>query len=308
MSARIGLSSASGVDKLRHPRSTEDTMQTDYARIERAIHFLESSARQQPTLRDVAASVDLSEFHFQRMFTRWAGISPKRFLQFQTAQHAKQLLASSRSVLDVAYETGLSGGGRLHDLLVTVEAMTPGQLKEGGAGVRIATGVHQSPFGECFIAATDRGVCRMSFAPEMHHDDVLGDLREMWPKADIVVDQRATGIYAERIFGREGAAPAGELRAVLRGTPFQVKVWEALLRIPEGAVTTYEDIAKTIGHPGATRAVGTAVGKNPIAYLIPCHRVIRKTGAFGDYRWGSARKRAMLAWESPFTRSSASDI
>lgn len=282
-------------------------MQTDYARIERAIHFLESSARQQPTLRDVAASVDLSEFHLQRMFTRWAGISPKRFLQFQTAQHAKQLLASSRSVLDVAYETGLSGGGRLHDLIVSVEAMTPGQFKDGGAGVRIATGVHETPFGECFIAATDRGICRMSFAPEQHRDDVLGDLREMWPNAAIVADQAATAAYAERIFPRDGSAPRGELRAVLRGTPFQVKVWEALLRIPEGAVTTYEAIARAIGHAGATRAVGTAVGRNPIAYLIPCHRVIRKTGAFGDYRWGSARKRAMLAWESPFTRSSASD-
>ena len=282
-------------------------MQTDYARIERAIHFLETSAREQPTLRDVAASVELSEFHFQRMFTRWAGISPKRFLQFQTAQHAKHLLASSRSILDVAYETGLSGGGRLHDLFISVEAMTPGQFKDGGAGVHIVTGVHDSPFGECFIAATERGICRMSFAPERHRDDVLGDLRRMWPKAEIVSDQKATARFADRIFPRDGSSPSGDLRAVLRGTPFQVKVWEALLRIPEGAVTTYEVIAKAIGHPGATRAVGTAVGRNPIAYLIPCHRVIRKTGAFGDYRWGSARKRAMLAWESPFTRSSASD-
>ena len=281
---------------------------SDYARIERAIHFLESNVQRQPSLRDVAASVNLSEFHFQRMFTRWAGISPKRFLQFQTAQHAKQLLADSRSVLDVAYETGLSGGGRLHDLLVTVEAMTPGQFKEGGAGVRIATGVHDTPFGPCFIAATERGICRMSFAPERHRDDVLADLRITWPNARIESDQRTTAALAERIFPPAGRTARGEVRAVLRGTPFQVKVWEALLRIPEGAVTSYDAIARAIGHPTATRAVGTAVGRNPIAYLIPCHRVIRKTGAFGDYRWGSARKRAMLAWESPFTRASSPDI
>ncbi len=280
---------------------------TDYARVERAIHFLESSAQRQPSLRDVAASVDLSEFHFQRMFTRWAGISPKRFLQFQTARHARQLLTASRSVLDVAYETGLSGGGRLHDLIVAVEAMTPGQVKAGGAGVRIATGVHETPFGACFIAATDRGICRMSFASEMTLQAELADLERDWPRATIVADAHRTGQLAECIFGRAGKATASELRVVLRGTPFQIKVWEALLRIPEGAVASYDGIAEAIGHPTASRAVGTAVGRNAIAYLIPCHRVIRKSGVFGDYRWGSARKRAILAWESPFTRASSTD-
>ena len=280
---------------------------TDYARIERAIHFLESNAQRQPSLSDVAASVNLSEFHFQRMFTRWAGISPKRFLQFQTTQHAKRLLADSRNVLDVAYESGLSGGGRLHDLLVSVEAMTPGEYKEGGAGVRIVTGVHDTPFGPCFIAATDRGICRMSFAPEMSPADALAEVRRSWPNATIVTDQARTSELANQVFGRAGSG-ASELRVLLRGTPFQLKVWEALLRIPEGAVTSYDVIADAIGHPAATRAVGTAVGRNPVAYLIPCHRVIKKTGAFGDYRWGSARKRAMLAWESPFTKASAQDI
>lgn len=281
---------------------------TDYARIERAIHFLESSAPQQPSLSDVAASVNLSEFHFQRMFTRWAGISPKRFLQFQTTQHAKDLLAASRNVLDVAYRTGLSGGGRLHDLFVTVEAMTPGEFKQGGRGVRISTGVHDTPFGECFIALTERGVCRMSFAPETDAGTALAELRRDWPHAVIATDPERTRAVAEQIFRRDAGASTDQLRARLRGTPFQIKVWEALLRIPEGAVASYEDIALAIGRPTAMRAVGTAVGRNPIAYLIPCHRVIRKTGAFGDYRWGSARKRAMLAWESPFTRSPATDI
>lgn len=281
---------------------------TDYARIERAIHFLESSAQQQPSLSDVAASVNLSEFHFQRMFTRWAGISPKRFLQFQTAQHAKELLAASRSVLDVAYRTGLSGGGRLHDLFVAVEAMTPGEYKEGGRGLRVSTGVHDTPFGACFIALTERGVCRMSFAPETDANMALADLRRDWPNAVITSDPARTRLVAQQIFRRDSGASTEQLRVMLRGTPFQIKVWEALLRIPEGAVSSYEDIASAIGRPTAMRAVGTAVGRNPIAYLIPCHRVIRKTGAFGDYRWGSARKRAMLAWESPFTRSSASDI
>jgi AraC family transcriptional regulator of adaptative response/methylated-DNA-[protein]-cysteine methyltransferase len=302
------LSPNAAADKLRHPTSPETDMQTtDYARIERAIRFLETNVQRQPSLRDVAASVDLSEYHFQRMFARWAGISPKRFLQFQTAEHAKRLLADSRTVLDVAYETGLSGGGRLHDLFVSVEAMTPGQFKEEGAGVRIGYGVHETPFGQCFIAATERGICRMSFAPEIHHDDVLAELRLLWPRATIVADQAATAELASRIFPRDEGGRGGELRVVLRGTPFQIKVWEALLRIPEGAIASYDVIAEAIGRPGATRAVGTAVGRNPIAYLIPCHRVIRKTGAFGDYRWGSARKRAMLAWESPFTRSSSPD-
>ena len=278
---------------------------TDYARIERAIHFLESNVTRQPTLSDVAASVNLSEFHFQRMFTRWAGISPKRFLQFQTTQHAKRLLADSRSILDVAHETGLSGGGRLHDLIVTVEAMTPGEFKDGGVGVRISTGVHDTPFGACFIAATDRGICRMSFAPEMDPADALASVSRDWPSATVTTDPNRTGELAHRIFGR--SAESGVLSVLLRGTPFQLKVWEALLRLPEGAVTSYDVLAAAIGHPSATRAVGTAVGRNPIAYLIPCHRVIRKTGAFGDYRWGSARKRAMLAWESPFTRSSSPD-
>jgi AraC family transcriptional regulator of adaptative response/methylated-DNA-[protein]-cysteine methyltransferase len=272
----------------------------DYDRVERAIHFLEANYREQPELREVAESVGLSEYHFQRLFQRWAGISPKRFLQYLTAEHARELLAQSRSVLSVSFESGLSGGGRLHDLFVQLHAVTPGELKAQGAGLVISYGVHESPFGACMIAVTARGVCGLSFLDD---DDVegmsaLADLGERWSGATLRPDERTTRDAARRIFGGVPATSVAPLSVLVKGTNFQVKVWEALLRIPAGHVASYEDIAGQVGAVRAVRAVGSAVARNPIAYLIPCHRVIRKSGVLGEYHWGPARKKAMLAWES----------
>jgi AraC family transcriptional regulator of adaptative response/methylated-DNA-[protein]-cysteine methyltransferase len=285
---------------------------TDYIRIERALGFLAEHAGAQPTLAQVAEHVGLSEHHLQRVFTRWAGISPKRFLQFQTVESAKALLRDSRSVLDTTYSTGLSSGGRLHDLFVTLEAMTPGEFKAAGAGLTIRTGFHDSPFGECAVAITDRGVCGLAFVVDGDRAAASAEIESHWPGATVVRDQHATAATARRVFEAWGGAPwrpEGEseggggvtptpLSVLVRGTNFQVRVWEALLRIPAGAVATYEDIAAAAGRVGATRAVGTAIGRNPVAYLIPCHRVIRKTGAFGGYHWGAARKAAILLRES----------
>jgi AraC family transcriptional regulator of adaptative response/methylated-DNA-[protein]-cysteine methyltransferase len=277
-----------------------------YPIIEQALLFLGANARAHPSLAEVAASVGMSEFHFQRLFTRWAGVSPKRFLQFQTLEHAKRLLREQRSLLDVTYEAGLSSPGRLHDLFVSVDAVTPGEFKRGGLGLTIDYGMHDTPFGDCLIAVTDRGVCALGFLGA--ESDAVDDLRDRWPNATLRESPAATEPYAAAIFGDEDArAGAPPLRLHVRGTNFQLKVWEALLRIPAGRVSTYEEIAEAIGSPTATRAVGAAVGANPVAYLIPCHRVIRKTGAFGEYRWGAARKRAMLGWEAARTAEVAAD-
>lgn len=284
----------------------------DYIRIEAALHYLAEHRGSQPTLGDVANHVGLSEHHLQRMFTRWAGISPKRFLQFQTVETAKALLRSSRSVLDTTYSSGLSSGGRLHDLFVTLEAMTPGEFKAGATGLTIRTGFHHSPFGDCVIAITDRGVCGLSFVVDGHRATARDEIRQRWPGAVFVDDPGATQSVADQVFatwggrtwqpdraasGQAGVTPT-PLSILVRGTNFQVRVWEALLRIPAGSVATYEDIALLVGHAGATRAVGTAIARNPVAYLIPCHRVIRKTGTFGGYHWGAARKVAMLLGEN----------
>jgi AraC family transcriptional regulator, regulatory protein of adaptative response / methylated-DNA-[protein]-cysteine methyltransferase len=271
---------------------------SDYARIERAILFLDAHAQEQPQLAEVAAHVGLSPYHFQRLFTRWAGISPKRFLQFQTLEHARQLLAERRSMLDTTYDAGLSSGGRLHDLFVTLTAMTPGEFKQGGAGLTLQYGVHPSPFGGFLLAVCERGVCALRFLTGTSSAEAVAELRAEWPRAALVHSPEATRPYAERIFPQRKARALQPLSLFVKGTNFQIKVWEALLRIPPGAVATYEDVAQAIELPRASRAVGSAVGDNPIALLIPCHRVIRKTGAFGEYRWGLARKRAMLAWES----------
>jgi AraC family transcriptional regulator of adaptative response/methylated-DNA-[protein]-cysteine methyltransferase len=289
----------------------------DYVRIESALRFLAHRAENQPTLADVADHVGLSEHHLQRVFTRWAGISPKRFLQFQTVENAKSLLRGSRSVLDTTYSTGLSSGGRLHDLFVTLEAVTPGEYKSGGAGLTIRTGFHESPFGECLVAVTDRGICGLSFVVDANRERALQELEARWPGATFVEDTRGTRPVASQIFGTfestswndthgasaRGTAAPTSLSVLVRGTNFQVRVWDALLRIPPGAVRTYEDIADAVGQTGATRAVGAAIGRNPVAYLIPCHRVIRKTGAFGGYHWGAERKIAILMRETPFDAS-----
>ncbi|MBW3630691.1 MAG: methylated-DNA--[protein]-cysteine S-methyltransferase [Gemmatimonadetes bacterium] len=262
---------------------------------EKAIRFLDENFRRQPELAEVAAAVGLSDYHFQRLFRRWAGVSPKRFLQFLTAEYARGLLRDSWTVLDAAYEAGLSGPGRLRDLLVSVDGLTPGEARRQGAGVTIHHGVHSSPFGDCLVAATERGVCALTFLDEAGVPSALAGVAARWPSATLVESPEATRPLAERIFAERTAGP---VRLHLDGTNFQIRVWEALLRIPGGSVVTYEQIANSLGSPRAVRAVGTAVGRNPIAYAIPCHRVIRKTGAFGEYRWGAARKRAILGWEA----------
>lgn len=268
----------------------------DYARIEKAIRYIDENFQRQPSLDEVARHVGLSDFHFQRLFSRWAGVSPKRFLQFVTARHARDLLGSRRSVLDAAYEAGLSGPGRLHDLLISVDAMTPGEVKRRGAGMRVRYGFHDSPFGECILASTERGLCGLEFLGEDGRAGAFDSVRSRWPAASFVADAQASAELAARVFD---AGPGGApLPLHLRGTNFQIKVWEALLRIPAGEVTTYGDIAGRVCSTRAARAVGAAIGRNPIAFVVPCHRVIRTTGAFGDYHWGPERKRAMLAWES----------
>lgn len=271
----------------------------DYARIEAAIRYLDNHHEDQPDLATVAAEVGLSPFHFQRLFQRWAGVSPKRFLQFLTVEHARRLLAADAPVLDVALDVGLSGPSRLHDLFVACEAMTPGEARRGGAGIEIAYGLHPSPFGDCLIGVTARGIAALSFVLADGPDAAIARLAERWPGAALRHDQGATAEPARRVF--EG----GEVALHLRGTNFQVKVWEALLRIPAGHAVAYEDVARAIGKPGAMRAVGRAAGANPVAFLVPCHRVIRKTGPFSGYAWGPERKRAILAWESARTEASA---
>ena len=270
----------------------------DYARIEKAIHYIEKNFRRQPNLEEVAQSVGLSDYHFHRLFTRWAGISPKRFVQFLTAEYARGLLMESQSALGAAYEAGLSGPGRLHDLIVNVYAVTPGELKVEGAGLTIRYGVHPSPFGACLLATTDKGICDLSFLPGLRAGEAEAELRKRWRRAKLVMDPKTTKAVVDRIFDRPQRKGAFPLNVTVEGTNFQVKVWEAILRIPPGYAASYEDIAIRIDAPGAVRAVGTALGQNPVAFLIPCHRVIRKTGAFGNYGGGPLRKKAILAWEA----------
>jgi AraC family transcriptional regulator of adaptative response/methylated-DNA-[protein]-cysteine methyltransferase len=263
---------------------------------------LEANQLEQPSLEELAGHLAISPFHLQRLFKRWAGISPKRFLQFLTVEHAKGLLAQSHSLLDAAYASGLSGPGRLHDLFVSVEAMTPGEFKEGGKGLTIHYGIHPTPFGDSLLAVTARGVCGLTFLNGGGEAAEIAALHERWPAAQLVADGDATAPLAARIFAPAAPSDAGRAAAplpvLLAGTNFQIRVWEALLRIPTGQVCTYEEIAQGLGQPTAARAVGGAVGANHIAYLIPCHRVIRKSGVIQDYRWGSTRKKAMLGWEA----------
>ena len=268
----------------------------DYARIEAAILYLEAHFRDHPTLDEVAREVGLSPHHFQRLFRRWAGISPKRFGQFLTLDYAKAQLEASASILDAAYDAGLSGPSRLHDLFVTYEAMSPGAFKRGGAGVDIAWGVHPSPFGPCFVGQTGRGICALGFA-DGDGGAVRAEFERRWPAARFREDAGATAAIAARLFGPQ---PSGgeALRLAVCGTNFQLKVWEALLRIPPGRITSYQALAGALGLPRSARAVGGAVAANPVSYLIPCHRVIRHSGRISSYEWGRSRKRVMLGWEA----------
>lgn len=270
---------------------------SDYQRIEEAISFLEKYATEQPTLDEVAEHIGLSPFHFQRLFKRWAGISPKRFLQFLTVENAKQLLRNSASVLDTSYEVGLSGPGRLHDLFVSVDAVTPGEFKFEGRTLELRYSFRESPFGECLVAETPRGICHLGFVDGDDKGSALEALRNNWKEATIREDSQAGRKAVKQLFAPAQGTEQESIKVLLKGTNFQLKVWEALLRIPKGAVVSYGNIANAVGCPNAHRAVGTAVGQNPVAYLIPCHRVLRASGEIGGYRWGTARKRVLLATE-----------
>jgi AraC family transcriptional regulator of adaptative response/methylated-DNA-[protein]-cysteine methyltransferase len=273
-------------------------LSSDYARIERAILFLEQNFRDQPSLDEVARSVHLSKYHFQRLFKRWAGISPKQFLQFLTIDYAKKMLAESSTILDTSLETGLSSPSRLHDLFVTFEAITPGEFKDKGAGLTITYGFHDTPFGQCLLAATPRGICCLVFVEKGQEEQALAELKQDWPNSEFAAVPDQTQAMVHQIFTPTVSPGRAPVNLVLKGTNFQVKVWEALLRVPQGAMVSYHDIAAFIGQPSASRAVAQAIGQNPIAYIIPCHRVIRKMGIINDYRWGASRKKAILGWEA----------
>jgi len=269
---------------------------TSYARIERIVRWLGENATSQPSLAELATMAGLGESHFHREFARWTGVTPKDFVQCLTLSDARERLAQGATVTDVAEEVGLSGSGRLHDLCVSLEAATPGEIRSGGGGLKIRWGEAGSIFGPCRIGETTRGICLLEFL-RRETVDPAGAIR-LFPHAEWCRDDAWAADRVGTIFVGDGSVPSGApLRAWVRGSAFQVRVWRALLGIPSGSVTTYGQIADSIGHPGAARAVGTAVGSNQIAFLIPCHRVIRETGAISGYRWGVERKRVLLAWE-----------
>ncbi len=270
----------------------------DYSRIEKALLFIDQHLTEQPTLKEIAQSVHLSEFHFERMFTQWAGTSPQRFLKFLTKEYAKQLMDNQKDAFDVTDATGLSSTSRLHDLFVTYEAMTPAEYRRRGEGLVVRYGVGETPFGGAFLAFTERGLLELGFLAEHEGCASLDQLRTEFSNARFQPDDPAAQQWLAQLFPPPTGGKRKPVHLLLRGTNFQIKVWEALLRIPAGRVASYEDVAARIGQPTATRAVGTAIGANHLGYLIPCHRVIRKIGETGGYRWGSTRKRAMLGWEA----------
>jgi AraC family transcriptional regulator of adaptative response/methylated-DNA-[protein]-cysteine methyltransferase len=275
-----------------------DEPQADYERVRRIIAFISERWREQPSLEAIADHVGLSTTHVHHLFRRWAGLSPKAFLQAITLDNAKALLASSASILDATYEVGLSGPARLHDLFVTHEAMTPGDYKVGGASLTMRYGFHPSPFGEAILVATDRGLAGLGFVDDGDREAALADMTRRWPRALYVEDKAATAPLASRIFNPSQWQAEQPLRVVLIGTDFEVRVWQTLLRIPRDRATTYSDIARYIGKPSACRAVGAAVGKNPISFVVPCHRVLGRSGALTGYHWGLTRKQAILGWEA----------
>ncbi|HSG18133.1 MAG TPA: methylated-DNA--[protein]-cysteine S-methyltransferase [Anaerolineae bacterium] len=282
----------------------------DYMRVAQAIRYLEEHFREQPSLDEIAASVHLSKYHFQRLFKRWAGVSPTQFMHFLTVDYAKERLAASESVYDTSLDAGLSSAGRLHDLFITFEAMTPGEYKRLGQGVPIRYGFHDTPFGRGLLAATPKGICALRFVAAPESETGPGDsahsaesaalerLIQEWPQATFVEDPDETGPIAERLFSPGPDKEQKPFHLLLKGTNFQVQVWQALLAIPPGGMVSYQDVAERIGRPTATRAIAGAVAKNPVAYLIPCHRVINKSGRYHGYRWGPTRKKAILGWEA----------
>ncbi|BBL75864.1 bifunctional transcriptional activator/DNA repair enzyme AdaA [Methylomagnum ishizawai] len=270
---------------------------SDYERIAKAIDYIVQRADEQPALDEIAAHVHLSPFHFQRLFSRWAGVTPKRFLQVLTVERAKRLLRESRTLLEVSYAVGLSSGSRLYDHFVQLEAVTPGEFKTGGRGIEIGYALGETPFGRAFIATTARGVCSLEFLDGSDPVTPLENLRRKWPGAVLKENQYRPGSILERLFGGKPIG-AGPLSLHVGGTNFQTMVWKALLRIPPGKVVSYAQVADAVGRPGAARAVGQAVGGNPVAFLIPCHRVIQQSGRLGGYHWGETRKHAIHAWET----------
>ncbi len=272
---------------------------TNYERIAKAITYLQEHFNEQPSLETIAEKVHLSPYHFQRVFTEWAGVSPKKFLQYISVQHAKKILNNSQATLfDATYETGLSGTGRLHDLFVNIEGMTPGEYKNKGKNLIINYSFSNTLFGEILIASTAIGICYMGFAD--NHENAFSELKQRFPEAQFVEQIDTHQKNALKIY-TEDWNKIDRIKLHLKGTDFQLKVWEALLKIPTGKLTTYGAIAKSIDKPKASRAVGTAIGSNPIAFLIPCHRVIQSTGVFGGYMWGSTRKTAIIGWEAAKT-------
>lgn len=274
----------------------------DYHRIERAIRFIEDNFKSRPNLDQIAAHVNLSRFHFDRLFKRWAGISPIQFLGYLTLDYTKRKLPESRSLLDASLAAGPSGPARLHDLFVTFEAMTPGDFKRLGAGLEIRYGFSSSPFGDCLIARTDRGICHLGFVDGGGRAEALSQLDVAWPGAILVESRNDSSRIASRIFNPDSVHGSRPFHLQLKGTNFQVNVWRALLTIPTGSFFTYHDMADYIGRPRAFRAVANAIAINPVAYLIPCHRVIAKSGQIHRYRWGTARKKAMVGWEAAGAR------
>ncbi len=277
----------------------------DYRIVKQVIEFLTENWREQPSLETVAAELGMEPTRLQKLFTRWAGLSPKAFLQAVTLDHARGLLAQSATVLDTTYEVGLSGPGRLHDLFVTHEAVTPGIYRARGEGLTIRYGFHPSPFGRALVMATEYGLAGLAFSDDEGDEAALADMTRRWPRAEYVLDQRATAPLAGRVFDPRKWSADTPLRVVLIGSDFEIRVWETLLKVPFGRATTYSEVARRIGRPSAPRAVGAAVGRNPISFVVPCHRVIGRSGGLTGYHWGLTRKRAILGWEAGISAGQA---
>ncbi len=271
----------------------------DYQRVAQAIQYIDQHFKEQPSLDDIAAAVHLSKYHFQRLFKRWAGVTPNQFLGYLTLEYAKDQLLNANTVLDTALDAGLSGPSRLHDLFINFEAMTPGRYKELGSGLDITYGLHPTPFGPALIARTNRGICALRFiTSEDGAGPTLQELKKEWPNARFIADDEQTAPLVHHLFSGSSDDQTRPIYLQVKGTNFQVKVWQALLTIPQGQIVTYQDLANNIGSPTAARAVAGAIGRNPVGYLIPCHRVIAKSGKVHGYRWGTTRKKAILAYEA----------
>ncbi|MDA0265502.1 MAG: methylated-DNA--[protein]-cysteine S-methyltransferase [Cyanobacteria bacterium] len=270
----------------------------DYQRIAAAIEYMRQQQQTQPSLADIAQHIHLSEYHFQRLFSRWAGISPKRFLQALTVESAKARMAQSPNLLSLSLDSGLSSSARLHDLFINLEAMSPAEYRDGGRGLSIRYGIHETPFGLALMATTPKGVCNLEFLDDPDPAQAAARLRDIWPQAQLILDAAATQGVCDRLLQPLATPSPQPLSLLVKGTNFQIQVWRALLKLPFGGLSTYQTLANDIGRPTASRAVGSAIGKNAIAYLIPCHRVIRTDGHLGGYRWGLTRKSTLLGWEA----------